>query len=488
MISSFDLILCFSLVIISGILAGLTIGLMSLDETNLQILAASGTESQKRNAKKIIPLRKNTHLLLVTLLLGNTVVNEALPVVLGSVFSGGFKAILASTALIVIFGEIIPQSICARYGLEVGAFFYWPLTILQIILYPLSYPISRILDKALGSDRKMLYRKAELKELVNLNGTIYGGNLTIDEVTIIKGALDLSEKLVVDVMTRLENVYMLSYDDILDEDLILEIVEKGYSRIPVYNGTRENIVGILLVKSLVLVNPSDRIPVNQVPIRKIPWISPEISLYEILNAFQEGGCHMAIVTESKASNSVDTEAEVKITIVDDDNQLSTSLNQTPDSDSKNTLITGQIPLGVITLEDVIEELIQEEIIDETDVFVDITNRVKVSRALSSVRISNATPSSLKIPTSGGKRRYSNSGRPSPFISSKRRCSQQLPEYPISKSYEVVTDGTGKSPNFMYIAGKTKSGEQQVFENTQRNKQLARSVLNEERTPLYRTLT
>ena len=63
---------------------------------------------------------------MVTLLLSNVIVNETLPIVMDDVLGGGgVTAILASTVLIVVFGEIIPQSVCSRYGLAIGAFFAW---------------------------------------------------------------------------------------------------------------------------------------------------------------------------------------------------------------------------------------------------------------------------------------------------------------------------------------------------------------------------
>lgn len=62
---------------------------MSLDETNLAILANSGTELQRKRASRIVPIRKNGHLLLTTLLLTNTVINETLPVLFDSIFGGG---------------------------------------------------------------------------------------------------------------------------------------------------------------------------------------------------------------------------------------------------------------------------------------------------------------------------------------------------------------------------------------------------------------
>lgn len=77
-------------------------------------------------ALRIQPIRKNGHLLLVTLLLGNVLINETLPIIMDDVMGGGgIYAILVSSALIVIFGEIIPQAVCSRFGLAVGAFFAW---------------------------------------------------------------------------------------------------------------------------------------------------------------------------------------------------------------------------------------------------------------------------------------------------------------------------------------------------------------------------
>jgi metal transporter CNNM len=109
---------CGVLVILGGIFAGnslfnyagLTIGLMSLDSTNIQILKASGSERERIYAERIEPIRKSTHILLVTLLLANTIVNETLPVLFHVIHLDGYQAVLISTALIVIFGEIIPQA------------------------------------------------------------------------------------------------------------------------------------------------------------------------------------------------------------------------------------------------------------------------------------------------------------------------------------------------------------------------------------------
>ncbi|RIA85012.1 hypothetical protein C1645_858325 [Glomus cerebriforme] len=279
------------------------------------------------NNNLLKPIRKNGHLLLVTLLLSNVIVNETLPIVMDDVLGGGgVTAILASTALIVVFGEIIPQSVCSRYGLAIGAFFAWPVRILIWCTFIISYPIAKLLDWVLGEDHGIIYRRAELKELIQYHeaATARGGDLIKDSVTIIRGALDLQDKVVEHAMTPIETAFMISIDSILDKITIREIYTTGHSRIPVYEGSRDNILGVLLVKTLIMLNPDESKPLRECKINKIPTVESETPLFDILNAFQEGRSHMAIVVKEN------------------------------------------VPVGIITLEDVLEELIQEEIYDESD--------------------------------------------------------------------------------------------------------------------------
>lgn len=94
------------LVLLGAVFAGLTLGLMGLDLTNLQVIKASGAPEERDHADKVLRLLGHgKHWVLVTLLLANVVVNETLPILLDSLFGGGWQAILLSTVLIVIFGE-----------------------------------------------------------------------------------------------------------------------------------------------------------------------------------------------------------------------------------------------------------------------------------------------------------------------------------------------------------------------------------------------
>lgn len=328
------------LVLLGGVFAGLTLGLMGQDEVYLKVISSSGTEGERKAADKVLELLgRGKHWLLVTLLLSNVITNETLPVILDRLLGGGFAAVFSSTVAIVIFGEIIPQSICVRYGLELGAFFSPYVLILMYILYPVAYPIAKLLDYILGQDHGTLYRKSGLKTLVNLHHTMGTERLNLDEVTIINAVLDLKAKPVSEIMTPIEKVYTLPSDKILDEQTVEDIFNAGYSRIPVHlPGEPNNFVGMLLVRILISYDPEDELPISAFPLATLPETASNTSCLNILNYFQEGKSHMVVVSETPGK---DTGAK-----------------------------------GVVTLEDVIEELIGEEIVDESDVYIDVNKNIK----------------------------------------------------------------------------------------------------------------
>ncbi|CAK9186991.1 unnamed protein product [Ilex paraguariensis] len=206
---------CF-LVLFAGIMSGLTLGLMSLGLVELEILQRSGTSTEKKQAATILPVVKKQHQLLVTLLLCNAAAMEALPIYLDKIFHP-FVAVVLSVTFVLAFGEVIPQAICSRYGLAVGANFVWLVRILMIICYPIAYPIGKILDTVLGHN-DALFRRAQLKALVSIHGQEAGkgGELTHDETTIISGALDLTEKTAEEAMTPIESTFSLDVNSKLD--------------------------------------------------------------------------------------------------------------------------------------------------------------------------------------------------------------------------------------------------------------------------------
>lgn len=335
-----NLALSVFLVLAGGVFAGLTLGLMGQDEVYLKVIASSGEPLERKYAKKVLRLiGRGKHWVLVTLLLCNVITNETLPIVLDRCLGGGWPAIVAATALIVVFGEIIPQSICVRYGLQVGAIFAPFVLMLMYIMYPIAYPCALLLDHILGEDHGTVYKKSGLKTLVTLHRTMGVERLNQDEVTIISAVLDLKEKSVSDIMTPMKRVYTMSADTVLDEEAVEEIFNAGFSRIPIHLPNEpNNFIGMLLVRVLISYDPEDALPVSNFPLATLPETSLETSCLNILNYFQEGKSHMIVVSNTPGEP------------------------------------TGAV--GVLTLEDVIEELIGEEIVDESDVFVDVNKNIK----------------------------------------------------------------------------------------------------------------
>lgn len=243
----------------SGLFSGLNLGLMSLDKNDLQVIARCGTEQEKRFARAIAPVRKRGNYLLCSILLGNVFVNSTLTIFMDELTSG-LVAIISSTLAIVIFGEILPQAACSRHGLAVGAKTIGFTYIFMLLTFPLSYPISKMLDFILGDEIGHVYDRERLMEYIKVTKTY--NKLEEDEVNIIAGALNLKNKTVGEVMTRLEDVFMLPLTATLDFNTVSEISKRGYSRIPVYEVDRKNIVALLHAKDLAFVDPDDNKPLK----------------------------------------------------------------------------------------------------------------------------------------------------------------------------------------------------------------------------------
>ncbi|XP_023636506.1 DUF21 domain-containing protein At5g52790 isoform X2 [Capsella rubella] len=305
------LLVCVVLVAFAGIMSGLTLGLMSLSLVELEVMVKAGEPHERKNAEKILPLVKNQHLLLCTLLIGNALAMEALPIFVDSLLPA-WGAILISVTLILAFGEIIPQAVCSRYGLSIGAKLSFLVRLIIIVFFPLSYPISKLLDLLLGKRHSTLLGRAELKSLVYMHGNEAGkgGELTHNETTIISGALDMSQKSAKDAMTPVSVIFSLDINSRLDDKTMGLIASEGHSRIPIYSVNRSVIIGYILVKNLIKVRPEDETQIRDLPIRRMPRVNSNLPLYDILNIFQTGRSHMAAVVGTKNNTNTNTPARV----------------------------------------------------------------------------------------------------------------------------------------------------------------------------------
>ncbi|KAG7086602.1 hypothetical protein E1B28_002547 [Marasmius oreades] len=350
------------LVLMGGVFAGLTLGLMGLDELHLRVLSASSDDpKEKRNATKVLSLmRKGRHWVLVVLLLSNVIINESLPIFLDSAIGGGIAAVAISTAAI---GKVIPQALCARYGLSIGATCAPFVLGLMWIMAPIAYPIAKLLDWTLGANEAHTYKKAELKSFLQFHRT--GEEpLRDDEISILNGVLELNNKSVEQIMTAMKDVVTLSANTILDHDTLDHILSSGFSRFPVHEpGDKLAFIGTLLVKKLLQYDPSQRLPVSKFPLSILPEAPGSINCFQALDYFQTGRAHLLLI-------------------------------------SKTPGIAGGA-VGVVTLEDIIEEIISEEIVDETDRYEDNVSKRKARRATTATIMRGIVERGLKRRDSGG---------------------------------------------------------------------------------------
>ncbi|KAG8732774.1 hypothetical protein FRC12_019138, partial [Ceratobasidium sp. 428] len=275
------IIMSMGLVLLGGAFAGLTLGLMGLDELHLRVLATSSDDpKEKMNAQKVLRLMKRgRHWVLVVLLLGNVIVNESLPIFLDSAIGGGVAAVAISTVMIVIFG-IIPQALCARYGLQIGAVSSPIVLGLMYIFAPIAWPIAKLLDWVLGKGEENTYKKAELKSFLQFHREGQEP-LRDDEISILNGVLSLNEKKVSQIMTPIEDVVTLSSDTILDHKRVDAILSSGYSRFPIHEpGKPTSFIGLLLIKKLLVYDPAKQLPVNAFPLSILPEAKPSISCFQ----------------------------------------------------------------------------------------------------------------------------------------------------------------------------------------------------------------
>ncbi|KAK7120958.1 hypothetical protein R3I94_020819 [Phoxinus phoxinus] len=341
----FQVILVSSLLALSGMFSGLNLGLMALDPMELRIVQSCGTNKEKKYARKIEPIRSKGNYLLCSLLLGNVLVNTTLTILLDDLIGSGLGAVAASTVGIVIFGEIVPQALCSRHGLAVGANTIVLTKFFMLLTFPLSFPISKLLDVILGQEIGTVYNREKLVGMLKVTEPY--NDLVREELNIIQGALELRTKTVEDVMTPLGNCFMIHIDAVLDFSTMSEIMESGYTRIPVFDSERSNIVDILYVKDLAFVDPDDCTTLKTVTKfynRPVHFVFHDTKLDAMLEEFKKGKSHLAIVQKVNNEGEGDPFYEV---------------------------------LGLVTLEDVIEEIIKSEILDESDLYTDNRNKKKV---------------------------------------------------------------------------------------------------------------
>jgi gliding motility-associated protein GldE len=313
------------LLLLSALISGSEIAFFSLTPSNLD-------ELENDSSGKLIPkLLQKPKVLLATILVANNFINIAIVIIstyltaiMTASISGWLKftvEVVVVTFLILLFGEILPKVYANRNPIKFAKLMATPLLILQKLLFPVSVFLiksSNLVEKKLNKE-KLNLSVDQLSQAIVLASD---KDTTKEEQKIFEGIVSFGETEARQIMRPRIDVFAL--EDILSsEEVLAQVSTHGFSRIPVFHDDMDNIVGVLFAKDLLpFLNNAD---FDWLSLLRDPFFVPEnMKLDDLLQDFQEKKTHLAVVVDEYGGTS-----------------------------------------GIITLEDVIEEIVGE-ITDEYD--------------------------------------------------------------------------------------------------------------------------
>lgn len=306
-----EFILLLVLLLLSGFFSGAEIALFSMGPEKISALKKQ--TSKKKDRQRVIRLeglKADPQKLLVTILIGNNVVNvssSALATVMATNYAessgfGGNKAMVIGivtgvmTFLLLLFGEITPKSLAHRHAVKFSLWVTPFLSVMQIVLNPIVMPLSRFVKQVSGGETtKHGLTEEELKAALELSEL--EGKIDSDEKEWVEKILEFGEHTVENVMTPRSKIFAFE-DDLNVEEALHKIREEKFSRIPVYHQELEQITGILTIHGIIeKISEPDftHLKVANMPLKKPYKIPVTMKIDKLLNEFQTEQTHMALV-------------------------------------------------------------------------------------------------------------------------------------------------------------------------------------------------
>lgn len=326
-----EIIILIILLLLSGFFSGSEVALISLTK----LRARQMLDKKKFGAVFINKLKEDPQRMLATILIGNNIANVAASAIATSIMIGIFKnyavaiATGVMTLLILIFGEITPKSIAAKNNELISRLVAAPIWYLSLILSPILNVLDKFLNKFISligiQAKEKTITEEEIMGMIKLAGE--EGSIKEIEEKMIKSILEFDDINVSEIATPRKDMIMLESKLSIENALKL-FLKKKHTRTPVYEKQKDNIVGIIHVKDVMknIQGKNKRRPITKIMYK--PYFVPEVKkISDLLRQFQKRKEHMAIVVDEHGS------------------------------------IT-----GLVTLEDVLEEIVGE-IMDETDILI-----------------------------------------------------------------------------------------------------------------------
>ncbi|MFA6458371.1 MAG: hemolysin family protein [Patescibacteria group bacterium] len=329
----------FVLLVLSAFFSSSEVAFVSLSPAKVKVLA----ERKSRASKLVVALKSRPQRLLATVLLGNNLVNilaSGLATVVATEMFGSFGLGIATglmTFLILIFGEIFPKAFAQKYAENVALFSAFPLTVFEKILTPFTWTIEKTLH-ALGAYHIEKISEREIVAAVHL-GT-QSGEIKEHEKELIQNVLEFTDTRVDEVMTPRVEIAAI------EKGMTVAAVEKffhshTFSRLPVFDGSVDKIIGILNFRQLFAWHG-----LRTAPIKKLSLIEPVFTpasrtTRSLFKELQSRHNHLAIVVDEHGGT-----------------------------------------LGIVTLEDLLEEIVGE-IEDEQDSAAEEIEKINAHTLLAS---------------------------------------------------------------------------------------------------------
>jgi len=324
------IILLIVLLALSAFFAASETSIISLSDAKIRSLV----EKDLSGAKTLAHLRKDTHRLLITILIGNNVVNIGASVLAASLFmdlfgsSGLGIATGVMTFLVLVFGDITPKSYASKYAVPLALFAAKPVHFLQIIFTPIIWFLEKIvigLIKKLGGQvHEEKVSDEEIRAFIDISAE--SGTIEKREKELLNKVLQFNDIEVEEVMTPRVSMDAMPIHSTL-QDILNLVLKKSHSRVPIYKDNIDNIIGIITVKDLLMLINKFNLnkKIDRIELKKPLIVPVSKKIDSLFRDFQKARMHMAIVIDEYGGTA-----------------------------------------GLVTLEDLLEEIVGE-IVDESDV-------------------------------------------------------------------------------------------------------------------------
>jgi putative hemolysin len=334
----------------SAMVSAAEVALFSLSQNDLNTLA----EDDASKASLISKLLQRPKKLLATILVANNFSHIGVVIIFSFVGTSVFEAIaspvlkfivevLLITFLILLFGEVLPKIYASRNNIRFSKFVATPMTILDTLLSPISLPmrsVSIFLHEKLGKQKSNI-SVDQLSQALELTST---EDTTSEEQKILEGIVSFGNTDTKQVMSPRIDIFALEIEETFAE-IYAKIVDKGYSRIPVYRESIDHIEGILFVKDLIPHINKKEFDWNK--LMREPFFVPENKkLDDLLKEFQSKKSHLAIVVDEYGGTSglVSLEDVIEEIVGDISDEFDDENLNFSQIDDKNFLFEGKINL------------------------------------------------------------------------------------------------------------------------------------------------